>query len=201
MTSPAMPQGLQSESATTSRPVFPTEARMVSEANGRSVRTSRTSAESPACARACAAFSDSDTMGPTATTVTSRPWRTIAARPMVSESLKAAQALEQAGLSAEVIDVRTLRPLDSETILASVGKTGRLVVADSDWSPCGIAGEVIARVAETAFDALKARPVRVTWPDTPVPSSETIEAQFYPGAREIQVAATRVCESRADKGV
>jgi len=125
----------------------------------------------------------------------------VAVGPMVSESLKAAQALEQAGLSAEVIDVRTLRPLDSETILASVGKTGRLVVADSDWSPCGIAGEVIARVAETAFDALKARPVRVTWPDTPVPSSETIEAQFYPGAREIQVAATRVCESRADKGV
>jgi len=74
-------------------------------------------------------------------------------------------------------------------------------VADSDWSPCGIAGEVIARVAETAFDALKVRPVRVTWPDTPVPSSEAIEAQFYPGAREIQVAATRVCESRADKGV
>ena len=125
----------------------------------------------------------------------------VAVGPMVSESLKAAHALEQTGVSAEVIDVRTLRPLDSTTILASVGKTGRLVVADSDWSPCGIAGEVIARVAETAFDALKARPVRVTWPDTPVPSSETIEAQFYPGAREIQVAATRVCESRADKGV
>ena len=122
---------------------------------------------------------------------------TIAAvGPMVSESLKAAQALEQAGISAEVIDIRTLRPLDSATILASVARTGRLVVADSDWAPCGIAGEIIARVAEEAFDALKARPVRVTWPDSAVPSSQAIEALFYPGAREIQMAATFVCEAK-----
>lgn len=124
----------------------------------------------------------------------------VAVGPMVSEALKAAQALAQGGLSAEVVDVRTIRPLDSETILASVAKTGRLVVADSDWGPCGVAGEVLARVAENAFDALKAQPVRITWPDSSVPSSQAIEAQFYPGAREIQEAAVAACEQTRDTG-
>ena len=123
----------------------------------------------------------------------------VAVGPMVPESLKAAGALEQAGVSAEVIDLRTLRPLDSDTVLQSVAKTGRLVVADSDWGPCGIAGEVIARVSEDAFDALKSRPARITWPDTSVPSSQAIEAQFYPGAKEIQTAAMRACEKRLDR--
>jgi acetoin:2,6-dichlorophenolindophenol oxidoreductase subunit beta len=119
---------------------------------------------------------------------------TIAAvGPMVSEALRAAEGLEPTGVSAEVIDVRTLRPLDSETILSSVAKTGRLVVADSDWAPCGIAGEIIALVAEHALDSLKARPARVTWPDSVVPSSQAIEAQFYPGAREVLLAAQRIC--------
>ncbi len=120
----------------------------------------------------------------------------VAVGPMVGESLRAATALAATGIEAEVIDLRTLRPLDSETILASVAKTGRLVVADSDWGPCGVAGEIVARVSEEAFDALKARPARVAWPDTPVPSSQAIEAQFYPGAQEIQLAATRICEAR-----
>jgi len=118
----------------------------------------------------------------------------VAVGPMVPESLKAADALGQAGVSAEVIDLRTARPLDSDTVVQSVAKTGRLVVADADWGPCGIAGEVIARVSEDAFDALKSRPFRVTWPDTSVPSSQAIEAQFYPGAKEIQTAAMRACE-------
>src|SRR5260370_38865322 len=71
----------------------------------------------------------------------------VAVGPMVSESLKAAHALEQTGVSAEVIDVRTLRPLDSETILASVGKTGRLGGGDSEWSPLGLPGAGVPRVA------------------------------------------------------
>ena len=119
---------------------------------------------------------------------------TIAAvGPMVGESLRAAWALEKTGLSAEVIDVRTLRPLDSESIIRSIRKTGRLVVADSDWKPCGIAGEIIARVTEEAFQDLKEAPVRIAWPETCVPSSQSIEAQFYPGAKEIQEAAVSVC--------
>ena len=119
---------------------------------------------------------------------------TIAAvGPMVGESLKAASVLEKTGLSAEVIDVRTLRPLDSESIIRSVVKTGRLVVADSDWRSCGIAGEIIACVTEEAFQDLKEAPVRIVWPETCVPSSQAIEAQFYPGAKEIQEAAVNVC--------
>jgi pyruvate dehydrogenase E1 component beta subunit len=120
--------------------------------------------------------------------------------PMVSEALKAAQALEQTGISAEVIDVRTLRPLDVPTILDSVRRTGRIVVADSDWAPCSVAGEVVARVAEEAFEALKVRPIRVTWPDSSVPSSQAIEAKFYPGAREIQEAAMQLCEAPGGHG-
>lgn len=127
---------------------------------------------------------------------------TIAAvGPMVSESLKAAQALEQVGLSAEVIDVRTLHPLDAGTIVQSVVKTGRLIVADSDWASCGVAGEIIARVSEEAFDSLKARPRRVAWPDSAVPSSQAIEAQFYPGAKEIQMAAVSACDKAAARKV
>ena len=123
----------------------------------------------------------------------------VAAGPMVSEALKAAQALESAGIDAEVIDLRTLRPLDADTVIRSVVKTGRLVVADPDWAPCGVAGEILARVAEEALDALRARPIRVTWPESAVPSSQAIEAMFYPGAREIQAAAVATCEGRTDR--
>jgi acetoin:2,6-dichlorophenolindophenol oxidoreductase subunit beta len=96
-----------------------------------------------------------------------------------------------------VIDLRTLHPLDTDTVVQSVTRTGRLVVADADWAPCGVAGEIVARVAEQALDALRARPVRVTWPDSAVPSSQAIEPLFYPGAREIQAAAVATCEGRA----
>jgi len=123
----------------------------------------------------------------------------VAAGPMVSEALRAAKGLEEAGIDAEVIDLRTLRPLDTDTVVDSVSRTGRLVVADPDWAPCGVAGEVIARVAEQALDALRARPVRVTWPDSSVPSSQAIEPLFYPGAREIQAAVVATCEGRGQR--
>jgi pyruvate dehydrogenase E1 component beta subunit len=118
----------------------------------------------------------------------------VAIGTMVSEAMKAAQALETAGISVEVIDPRTIYPLDTGVILDSVSKTGRLVVADSDWGSCGMAGEIIARVTERAFGALKAAPVRVVWPDTAVPSSQAIEKLFYPGAREIEQAVVHACE-------
>jgi len=123
----------------------------------------------------------------------------VAVGPMVSEALKAAPALAEAGLSAEVIDVRTIHPLDTETIVASVARTGRLVVADADWGPCGVAGEVVATVAEQALESLRARPVRITWPHTSVPSSRKLEAQFYPGAAQIQAAAFTTCAGARDK--
>jgi pyruvate dehydrogenase E1 component beta subunit len=110
-----------------------------------------------------------------------------------ADALRAAAGLEQEGLSAEVIDVRTLRPLDVETIVQSVTKTGRLVAADSDWGPCGVTGEIIACVAERAHAVLKAKPVRVVWPDSAVPSSQALEGTFYPGAAEISAAVAQVC--------
>lgn len=117
----------------------------------------------------------------------------VAVGPMVSESLKAAPGLERAGISTEIIDVRSTHPLDMDTILESVAKTGRLVVADADWGPCGVAGEIIAAVAEQALEALRARPKRVTWPNSVVPSSQNLEKQFYPGAAEIQKAVLDAC--------
>jgi pyruvate/2-oxoglutarate/acetoin dehydrogenase E1 component len=120
----------------------------------------------------------------------------VAVGPMVSESFKAARALEESGISTEIVDVRTTHPLDTETIVRSVAKTGRLVVADADWAPCGVAGEVIATVAEQALETLSARPRRVTWPNSVVPSSPEIERQFYPGASDIQAAVLQVCSRR-----
>ncbi len=117
----------------------------------------------------------------------------IAVGPMVAESLKAALSLENTGISAEVIDVRTVHPLDISTILQSVKKTGRVVVSDSDWGPCGVAGEIVASVSENAHSYLKSAPARIFWPDTCVPSSQAIEAMFYPGAKEIETAALKAC--------
>jgi len=120
---------------------------------------------------------------------------TIAAvGPLVGEALKAAAALDEAGIGAAVLDLRSLRPLDGDAVLASVARTGRLVVADPDWGPCGAASEVCAVVAEHGLDLLKAAPVRVTWPDSPVPSSMAIEPSFYPGARQIHAAALWACQ-------
>lgn len=116
----------------------------------------------------------------------------VALGPMVAEALKAAQALESSGLSAEVIDIRTAHPLDMEAIVQSVVKTGHLVVADSDWGPCGVAGEIVSGVAERAFRFLKEAPARVVWPQIAVPSSQALEARFYPGAKEIQLAVVTV---------
>lgn len=117
----------------------------------------------------------------------------VAVGPMVSEALKAARGLEEAGISTEIIDVRTTHPLDMDTILESVAKTGRLVVADADWGPCGVAGEIVATVAERALETLRARPRRVTWPNSVVPSSQTLEKLFYPGASDVQSAVFEVC--------
>jgi pyruvate dehydrogenase E1 component beta subunit len=117
----------------------------------------------------------------------------VAVGPLVVESLRAAQTLVEQGISAEVVDLRTLRPLDTDTVLVSVRRTGRLVVADPDWGPCGVAAEVMALAAEHAWGALKSAPARVTWPDSPVPSSMAIEPLFYPGARQIHAAVLWVC--------
>jgi pyruvate dehydrogenase E1 component beta subunit len=107
-------------------------------------------------------------------------------------SLQAAEALAADGIAAEVIDLRTLLPLDTEAILGSLGKTGRLVVADYAHRTCGVAAEIAAIVAEEGFDLLK-RPVkRVTTPDIPIPFSPPLEKPLYPSSASIAAAARQL---------
>lgn len=110
----------------------------------------------------------------------------------VHTCLQAAETLAGQGISAEVLDLRTLKPLDEEAILASVRKTGRLVVVHEASRLCGVGAEIAALVSEQAFDALKAPIARLTGPDAPVPSSYPLEQAFIPQAEGIVAAAQRL---------
>ncbi|MCY3995107.1 MAG: alpha-ketoacid dehydrogenase subunit beta [Rhodobacter sp.] len=110
----------------------------------------------------------------------------------VPEAWKAATKLRKEGISAELIDPRTLVPLDHRAIMDSVARTGRLVIADPAHRTCGAAAEISAIVAEEAFDSLKAPIVRVATPDTQIPFAPVLEGQLYPNAKRIEDAANRV---------
>lgn len=114
----------------------------------------------------------------------------IAAR--VGEAIRAADSLAQEGISAEVIDPRTLVPLDTETILQSIAKTGRLLVVDQGHRTCGAASEIVARVAELGFWDLQAPIMRLTAPDMQIPFSPALEQGFYPQVEQIVVAARKL---------
>ncbi len=105
-------------------------------------------------------------------------------------ALAAADGLAEQGVSAEVIDLRSLVPLDKECILNSVRKTGRLVVVDDDYQSFGVTGEIIAIAASEAFDSLKAAPQRVAHPDIPVPFARPMEQFALPNKDKI-VASVR----------
>ena len=109
----------------------------------------------------------------------------VAASFMVQEAMKAAQQMEQERISAEVIDLRTVKPLDQDLILESVRKTGRLVIADGGWKTCGLSAEIGALVAEKGFEFLKAPVRRITLPDCPAPASRELEAAYYPTSEAI----------------
>ncbi len=115
----------------------------------------------------------------------------------VPQAVKAAEALAEQGISAEVIDPRTLVPLDTRTILESVRKTGRLVIAEPAHRTCGAAAEISAIVAEQAFDALRAPIRRVTAPDMQIPFSPALEAGFYPTADKIVAVTRTICGNNA----
>ncbi len=115
---------------------------------------------------------------------------------MVKEVLKAAGLLKKDGITAELIDLRSLKPLDENLLLNSVKKTGRIVVADGGWRTCGIAAEVLALVAEKALGYLKAPAMRVTLPDAPAPASRTLEEAYYPKADNIIKATRGVLQKR-----
>ena len=113
----------------------------------------------------------------------------VATSLMVLEAMTAADELARHGIEAEVIDPRTIRPLDEETILRSVEKTGRLIVVDTSWELCGFTSEVAALAAEKAFRALKAPVRRLALADCPAPVSMTLEQAFYPKAQTLAKAA------------
>ena len=112
---------------------------------------------------------------------------------MVGVALKAAEALAEDGIEAEVIDLRTLRPLDMDTVLASVRKTNRLITIEEGWSAMGVGAEVIARVIDDAFDYLDAPPRRVSGEDVPMPYAANLEALALPSVDKIVEAARAVC--------
>jgi pyruvate/2-oxoglutarate/acetoin dehydrogenase E1 component len=108
---------------------------------------------------------------------------------MMHTSLEAADALAKEGIEAEVIDLRTLQPLDEETILASVRKTNKCLVVHEDTKTGGIAGEIAAILCEKAFGDLDGPLMRVTSLDTPVPYAPTLEDHFLPNAKKVFAAA------------
>lgn len=120
---------------------------------------------------------------------------------MVVESLKAADMLNKEGIKAEVIDLRTIKPFDGETILNSARKTGRLVIADGGWKTCGFSAEIAAFVCEYAFDRLEQPVKRVALPDAPAPASRTLEKAYYPDAHTIVRSVRELIKEQKTKEV
>lgn len=116
----------------------------------------------------------------------------VAVSRTVTEALAAAMKLEEQGITADVIDPRTIQPLDLATILESVRKTGRLIIASDDVKCGGIGSEIAAQVVEEAFDSLDAPILRVASPDMPIPFSPTLEQAYMPNAQKIIEAAKKL---------
>ena len=116
----------------------------------------------------------------------------VATSYMVTEATKAAASLEKDGLDVELIDPRSLKPLDENLLLESVKKTGRLIVVDAGWKTCGIGAELAALVMEKAFKHLRAPILRVSLPDAPAPASSVLEKAYYPGATDIISAVKQI---------
>ena len=123
----------------------------------------------------------------------------VATSLMAYEATHAADELARHGVEADVIDLRTIRPLDEETILASVKKTGHLVVADTSWELCGVVSEVAALASEKAWKYLKARVCRIALPNCPAPVSAKLEEAFYPKASTIARAALATLGADPDR--
>jgi pyruvate dehydrogenase E1 component beta subunit len=116
---------------------------------------------------------------------------------MAYEAARAADLLTEHDVSAEVIDPRSMRPLDEAIILRSLRKTGHLVVADTSWAMCGFASEVAALAAEKGHAWLRAPVRRVTPPDCPAPVSKPLEDAFHPTPMTIMQACLDILERKA----
>jgi 2-oxoisovalerate dehydrogenase E1 component beta subunit len=112
---------------------------------------------------------------------------------MVYVALEAAETLDKEGISVEIIDLRTLAPLDEAAILTSARKTSRVIVLHEDVLTGGVGAEIAARIAERAFESLDAPVVRIAAPDTPVPYSPPLEAAFLPNAPRVVEKVRWLC--------
>jgi len=119
----------------------------------------------------------------------------VAIGALVHKALAVAAEMEKSGVSIEVIDPRTLVPMDTATILESVAKTGRLVVCDNAHLTCSAASEIVAMVTEQAFDVLKSAPQRVAWADVPIPFSPPLEARVVVNENDIRTAIEKTLTS------
>jgi pyruvate dehydrogenase E1 component beta subunit len=107
-------------------------------------------------------------------------------------ALEALQRLSSHGISIEIIDLRSLKPLDITTIGNSVTKTGCLVVFDLSWEACGVGSEIISQISQHYFNSLKRHPVNIALPECPVPASPTLEKAFYPTEENLVEAILRI---------
>jgi pyruvate dehydrogenase E1 component beta subunit len=107
--------------------------------------------------------------------------------------IQAAEVLAKEGITAELIDLRSLRPLDTETVIASVKKTNRIVVVEEGWPVCSISSEIAMQVMEQAFDHLDAPVARVTGKDVPMPYAANLEKLALPSLEEVIGAVKAVC--------
>jgi pyruvate dehydrogenase E1 component beta subunit len=118
----------------------------------------------------------------------------VATSYLACEAHQAAVMLAREGIDTEIIDLRSLKPIDENLVIESVKKTGRLVSADGGWQTGGAGAEISARVVSSAFRYLKAPIIRVSLPDAPAPSSSALEKAYYPTAATIATAVRKVLE-------
>lgn len=119
---------------------------------------------------------------------------------MVLEAIEAAAKLSVIGIEAEVLDFRCLRPLDADTLIESISKTKRLVVADAAWSTAGMSAEILALAAERAHGVLASAPRRICLPECPTPTASALADHYYPRSGHIVAAVREMFGLRADPG-
>lgn len=120
----------------------------------------------------------------------------VAISSMAPLALKAHEKLKKDGIMAEVIDLRSIKPLDTKTLLQSIKKTGRLVIADPGWVSFGASAEIAAIAAEKGYDFLKAPIIRVALPNCPAPASSALEKAYYPTVRDIIKAVRKMLHEK-----
>ena len=115
---------------------------------------------------------------------------------MTTLAKEAVKLLEEENISAELIDLRTIKPLDKDLILSSVKKTKKVIILDPDWKTVSVSSEILSIICEEAFDELEKAPIRITYPDRFVPTSWTLSNHFYPTTQEIVIKSLELMNKK-----